>query len=622
MTGIPENIIEEVVARSDIVSVVGEYVRFTKTSGQNQFGLCPFHSEDTPSFSVSITKQIYYCFGCHKGGNVINFIMEIEKLTYPEAIRLLAERVQVSIPEPQDDGYRIVAEKRDAIRAALLDAARYFYKSLQSSQGARAKDYIKKRELSESTVRTFGLGYAPDSRDGLYRYLKEKNYSDEVIDECGLFTRSKRGDRVDLFRGRLMFPIFDTMGKIIAFGGRTILTDGMPKYINSPETAVYSKKSTLYALNFAKAVREKTLIIVEGYMDVISMYQAGLKNVVATLGTALTEKQMTLASRYAEELILFYDSDRAGQEAAVRGLRLLMAKMASQSTLQVRLSVGRVPDGKDPDQFIREHGAEAFRRVAADAAPVMAYLIGVAETQSTIDGRFDPRVYQEMACTFLSWETNAINRERFAGKVAERLGVSVASVLQEVVRTESQSKNSEPVRFRSGAEREQDMAPIPTDTMYASADEIRFIGMISMLPEAYIKLPDRPLPQDFSQGNMREIATNVFMLAAQGQIDVNKLLEISSDMTLNGKPAKDYFSRMIMKSSVGALTDEVIDIFINLLYRIRFETYKQRKKTLVESLSGNLSDQERVRNQALLREVEQYLKYLRQQIRPDEPDTM
>ena len=283
-TMIPEQIVEEIRARNEIVSVVEQYVRLEKRSGANFFGLCPFHREDTPSFSVSPGKQIFYCFGCHKGGNVVNFIMEIEKCSYPESLRLLAERAGIEIPAADDEQERQRSELLASLYAIMLEAARYYYKVLQGPDGADARAYLTKRGILESTRRKFGLGCASGEWDGLYRHMQSKGFANaDLLLKSGLFRKGRNDGFYDLFRGRLMFPIFDVLGRVVAFGGR-VLDDSQPKYINSPETPLYTKGRHLYALNIAKSSRDKHLVIVEGYMDALSMHQAGIDCAVAALG--------------------------------------------------------------------------------------------------------------------------------------------------------------------------------------------------------------------------------------------------------------------------------------------------------------------------------------------------
>ncbi len=611
--GIPENIIEDIISGNDIVSVVGQYVRFTKTSGQNQFALCPFHSEDTPSFSVSVSKQIYYCFGCHKGGNVIQFIMEVEKLSFMEALRLLAERAKITLPEPEDDALKKLSVERDEIRDALLEAARYFYASLHSERGRIAVEYLEKRKITPQTAKKFGLGYAPDEWEGLYRWMRQKGVRDEILQKCGLFTKSKKGGLIDLFRGRLMFPIFDPMGKIVAFGGR-ILTDGTPKYINSPETEVYSKQRILYALNFAKTSKEKSLIIVEGYMDVISMHQAGVTNAVASLGTALTDRQLSLASRYAEEIVLFFDSDNAGRNAAIRSLKNLMTRLNRPSGMNAKLSVGRVLEGKDPDQYIREHGSEAFRKVVSDALPVLDYLVEAAQAQSVVDGRFDARTFQSLACEYLSWESNAVLRERAAGTVANILKVSVSSVMSEAKRAEDNESSRgsvEPLR----AIKEQISAVPADETNRATHQEILLLCFLCENPEIFRDMPDKPIPTDFSAGTMREIAAGMIAELYKGVGGAAKLLERSEDKELNGRPARDVFSGILMKIKDVRDPKKLSRLVLDYLYRVREQVYTRRKKYLAVQIDGMAEGPDREASVDAFREVNNYLKFLREQIR-------
>ncbi len=317
---IPETVIEEVKARNELVAVVEQYVRLDRKSGSNFFGLCPFHKEDTPSFSVSPVKQIYYCFGCHKGGDVIHFIMDIEKCSYPQAIRLLAEKASVQIPEPDDETWRLRNELNKNLQAICLEAARHFYRNLTEDAGRVAQAYIRKRALSPSICKKFGLGYATENWDDLLQHLARLGYQDEtLLLQSGLFRPKKSGGLYDLFRHRLMFPILDAMGRIIAFGGR-VLDDSQPKYINSPETPIYTKGRHLYALNLAKSSKQHQLVIVEGYMDAIALHQAGVGNVVSTSGTSLTSGQIRVMKRYGNDLLMIFDADTAGVQAAVRGI--------------------------------------------------------------------------------------------------------------------------------------------------------------------------------------------------------------------------------------------------------------------------------------------------------------
>jgi len=612
--GIPENIIEEIIARSDIASVVGQYVRFSKTSGQNLFGLCPFHSEDTPSFSVSTSKQIYYCFGCHKGGNVIHFMMEIEKCGYVDAIKLLAERAQIRMPEPEDESYRKEAQIRDKVRESLVEAARYFYQNLMSPRGKTARDYLSNRQITGATAKAFGLGYSPDDWGGLYRHLKSKGFTDDILGQCGLFTKGKKGDLLDLFRGRLMFPIFDVLGKVIAFGGR-ILGDGNPKYINSPETVIYSKQRNLYALNFAKASKEKKMIIVEGYMDVISMHQAGVINTVASLGTALTERQLDLISRYTEEVVLFYDSDAAGQAAILRGLQMLLQRGKRHGTTPTKISVAMVPDGKDPDQYICEHGAEAFRKIVSEALSVMEYLMLVAKKQSALSGRFDARTYQNLACKYLSWEPNEVLRERSAGDAARILGVSVKSVLSETERVSEETTEQEKKESTRQLERQVSVLPQRNDGESASLQEVVLLCLLTGLGTGYSQLEDKPIPTDFSAGTMRDIASEAINLLNSAKLDSISLLNLGEDRIINQRPAREVLSEMLMRTQNVSDKKKRMQHVLDYIYRLRITVYTAKKNELAKLLDEMQEGPDREATKRNLLQITEYIRYLREKLK-------
>lgn len=414
---IPENIIEEIKAKSDIVDIVSSYVSLTKKTGQNMFGLCPFHHEKTPSFSVSVLKQMYYCFGCHKGGDVIHFIMDIEHMSYPEAIRFLGDRCGVHVPEDHegDERWQEEKEKRDRLYALNTEAARYFYQSLQGAEAAPARKYMQKRGISRSMAISFGLGYAPDRWQGLLDHLSAKGYSLAEAEASGLFKKNRKGGLYDLFRGRLIFPIIDVMGRIVAFGGR-VLDDSLPKYLNSPETAVYTKGRHLYGLNIAKKTREKRLLLVEGYMDCLSLHQAGIDHAVASLGTALTEQQAALLRKYREEIVLGYDMDRAGRMAVIRNIDVLRDKGAKPFVLQL-------PEAKDPDEYIRSHSADEFRFLLSESVNGLDYKFIYAKQQATKDGKLNKIRYQETAADLLLDIKNPVLRALYLPRVAEDLEV-------------------------------------------------------------------------------------------------------------------------------------------------------------------------------------------------------
>ena len=350
----PEELIEEVRTRNDIVEVISGYVRLQK-KGSNYFGLCPFHNEKSPSFSVSPGKQMYYCFGCGAGGNVITFLMEYENQTFPEAVRTLAQRAGIALPEADDSKE---AKQADSRRAKLLEinkeAAKYFYYQLRTERGSVGMEYLRKRELSDETMNHFGLGYANKYSNDLIQYLKSKGYSEDLIRDAGLCNVDEKHGMYDKFWNRVMFPIQDINHRVIGFGGR-VMGDGKPKYLNSPETEIFDKSRNLYGLNFARTSRKGNVILCEGYMDVIAMHQAGFTQAVASLGTAFTSGQASLLRRYANEILLSYDSDGAGVNAALRAIGIL--KEAGMTGRVINLE-----PYKDPDEFIKALGGEEFQK--------------------------------------------------------------------------------------------------------------------------------------------------------------------------------------------------------------------------------------------------------------------
>lgn len=349
-----DELIEEIRSGNDIVDVISGYVRLTK-KGSTYFGLCPFHNEKTPSFSVSPNKQMYYCFGCGAGGNVITFLMEYENYTFPEALEVLANRIGVELPKQELSAeQKRASDKKARLLEANKEAAKYFYTLLRSERGSKAHEYFKNRGLSEKTLQKFGLGYSDKYSDDLYRYLRTKGYEDELLKDSGLVSIDEQRGGYDKFWNRAMFPIMDVRGKVIGFGGR-VMGDGEPKYLNSRETILFDKGRNLYGLNYAKRSRSNAIILCEGYMDVISLHQAGFTNTVAPLGTAFTPNQAMLLKRYTNEVILSFDSDGAGIKAALRALPILR-----QNGLRGR--VLSMKPYKDPDELIKAEGAESYQK--------------------------------------------------------------------------------------------------------------------------------------------------------------------------------------------------------------------------------------------------------------------
>ena len=410
---IPQDYIQEVVRRNDIEDVVQSYVQLRRR-GRTCTGLCPFHTEKTPSFVVYPETQSFYCFGCGAGGDVITFIKKISNLEYVEAVKLLASRVGMPMPNEEDKA----GEMRRKVLAINRDAARYFYDQLNkpTPEAALAREYWRKRRgLSDNTIRRFGLGYAPDSYSDLLHYLKGRGYNEEELLESGLVRRSEKGNLYNLFRHRMITPIIDLRGNVIAFGGR-VLDDSKPKYINSPETVVYKKSRTLFALNIAKRSTSRRYILCEGYMDVISMHQAGFDTAVCACGTALTPEQVKLIGEYADEVILSYDSDEAGQKAAARSLELFAPSPA-------RVSVLNIPGAKDPDEFIKKFGRDRFEMLLNGTANATEFKLAKIRAKydiATDKGRLD---YIKEALALLAGHISPTEREVYAGTGASSSGI-------------------------------------------------------------------------------------------------------------------------------------------------------------------------------------------------------
>lgn len=405
----PEEVIEEVRTRNDIVDIISGYVKLQK-KGSNYFGLCPFHHEKSPSFSVSQSKQMYHCFGCGVSGNVFTFVMEYENYTFREAVELLADRSGVKLPKME---YSKEAKAQAALRAALLEinkmAANYFYYQLKQPQGQQGCQYLMGRGLTEQTIRRFGLGYSNKTSNDLYQFLRSKGYEDSILKETGLVTIEERGAR-DKFWNRVMFPIMDVNNRVIGFGGR-VMGDGEPKYLNSPETKLFDKSRNLYGLNYARLSREKFILLCEGYMDVIAMHQAGFTNAVASLGTAFTSQHAALLKRYTDQVVLTYDSDGAGVKAALRAIPILKSVGMSVRVLNMR-------PYKDPDEFIKNLGPEAFRQRIAEARNSFLFEIDTIRQQYSME---DPEqktaFYNETARKLLEFP-EALERDNYIQAVA------------------------------------------------------------------------------------------------------------------------------------------------------------------------------------------------------------
>lgn len=427
-----EELIEEIRANNDIVDVISQYV-ILKRSGRNFFGLCPFHKEKSPSFSVSPDKQIFHCFGCGVGGNVIHFVSKIENLDFKDTLELLANRANIELPtlsNSQDDKKAILKAK---VYQVNEEAAKFYHENLYKPTSKPAQEYIKKRKLDNKTLKSFMIGYS-GKFDELYRLLKSKGFGDEEILASSLVNKTEDGKYIDRFRKRLMFPIQDVRGRVIAFGGR-VLDDSKPKYINSPENIVYSKGRNLFGLNIAKKSDTKKIIIVEGYMDAISLYQRGITNVVASLGTALTEQQGWLLRKSCEQVIIGYDADGAGQAATLRGLEILQNMGCDIRILQIY-------GAKDPDEFVIKYGPERFLKCVDNAISLVEFKVKTLRQGLDIENTNDKIKFLNQIAKILANVDNNIEKEIYIDKISEEYGISKEAIYGEVNKL-SYSKNKD-----------------------------------------------------------------------------------------------------------------------------------------------------------------------------------
>ena len=429
----PPAFLDELAARNPIEEVVGQYVNL-KRSGSNLFGLCPFHGEKTPSFSVAPDKGIYYCFGCHKGGGVINFEMEIEGLSYPDAVRALAQRVGMEVPD--DEEYQSRYRKQERLWALSKEAARFFVSQLYAPAGAEGLRYAQSRGMSKRTLTRFGIGFAPSNGNAFRNAMRDKGYTDEEMKEAGLVAVSqKNGDLYVWFRNRLMFPIIDIRGNVIGFGGR-VMDDSKPKYLNSPETTIFNKRKNLFAMNAAKKSKLGYLILVEGYMDAIALHQYGFDCAVASLGTSLTEEHATLLSRYTEQVVLIYDGDEAGQNATKRAIPMLEKAGLQVKVLQMR-------DAKDPDEFLKKFGADRFRLLLEESSNRVEYQLRAIQKKYDLSVDEDRVKFIGEAAELVSSLGSAVQREIYGNRVAEAGKISPEAMKIEVGKAYKRRMNRE-----------------------------------------------------------------------------------------------------------------------------------------------------------------------------------
>ncbi len=563
----PDDVVEEVRRSNDIVEVISQYVPLKK-KGASYFGLCPFHSEKSPSFSVSPDKQIYYCFGCGAGGNVISFVMEYENYSFQEALKYLADRAGIKLPEDSDPK---VSKKENDLKNTLLEinklAANYFYHTLKQPSGKAGYEYFKNRGLSDETITHFGLGYADKTPDDLYRYIRSKGYKDDVLKETGLFYIEEKGSR-DRFWNRVMFPILDVNNRVIGFGGR-VMGQGEPKYLNSPVTKLFDKGRNLFALNFARKSREKYMLVCEGYMDVISLHQAGFTNAVASLGTAFTSQHALLLKRYTDQAILTYDNDEAGIKAALRTIPILRDAGFSVKVLDMS-------PYNDPDEFIKNLGADEFRKRTGEAVNGFMFEISqIRQKYNMQDPESKTAFYNETAVKLLEFPEK-LERDNYTEAVAREYMIPVDDLkrlVASVGRKNTARQGTGAYKINTGQTDKK-----KKEDGIAKSQRLLISWLIED-PALFEKISGIIGPQDFTEGLYRDVAAELFKEHDEGNPDPARILDNFI------KEGEDY------KEVAELLAPDVSESLNNEEQRKAFaETVKKIKRNSLDIQSKQATD--------------------------------
>jgi DNA primase len=568
----PDELVEEVRMKNDIVDVISGYVRLQK-KGANHFGLCPFHNEKSPSFSVSGGKQMYYCFGCGAGGNVFTFIMEYENYSFPEAVKLLADRAGVDLPEIE---YSDEVKKKEGKKAKLLEinkeAAKYFYYQLRSGRGERGYRYLLERQLDEETMKKFGLGFASVSSNDLIQYLHSKGYADDLILEAGVASFDEKSGLHDKFWNRVMFPIQDINHRVIGFGGR-VMGDAKPKYLNSPETVIFDKSRNLYGLNFARTSRQNHIILCEGYMDVIAMHQSGFTQASASLGTAFTIGQANLLKRYVKEVLLAYDSDGAGTNAALRAIGILKEAGISGRVINME-------PYKDPDEFMKNLGAEEFRKRIEKAENSFFFELRMMEREYDLkDPESKTRFHREIAKKLCGFPEE-VERENYLEAVAEKYHIGFENLRKLVAAYAAQTGLARPLtRPLSGlAERKN------TPEENRKKAQRLLITWITDEPEIYPKIAKYIAAEDFTEELYRKVADKLFAGLSKGEFNPAALISMFSDEEEQRQVAA-LFNTKLEELQTKQEREKALHDIIYTVKRNSYEYYSGRMGADVEALN-------------------------------------
>ena len=559
-----EDLIEEVRSRNDIVDVISQYVKLQKKGG-GYMGLCPFHNEKTGSFHVSPGRQTFHCFGCGVGGNVFTFLMKYENATFPEVVRELAERTGVSLPtEERSPEAKRAADKKSRLLEVQKEAATYYYALLRSPRGKAAYEYFKKRELTDETMRAFGLGYSDKYSDDLYRYLKSKGYEDELLRESGLVSFDERRGGHDKFWNRAMFPIMDMRGKVIGFGGR-VMGDGEPKYLNSPETPIFDKSRNLYALHLARRSKRPQLLLCEGYMDVIALHQAGFDNAVASLGTAFTTGHAGLLRRYTKEVYLTFDSDGAGIKAALRAIPIL--KEAGLPSKVIHME-----PYKDPDEFIKALGAEEFQKRIDGAENSFFFTLRILERDYDLsDPQGKTAFQQEVARRLLGFEEE-LERENYITAVAEHYHISYEQLRRLVntlgAKVPATGREERPRQLKSGIHSKG-----KPESATLQAQKLLLTWLVDQ-PQLYERIKDEIRPEDFTEPMYRTVAGLLYEQYETGKVSPAQIISHFSDEEEQSQVAGLFHARLPQLQTPQEQEKALKDV----LGRIRHASLEQKKE--------------------------------------------
>ena len=570
-----DELIDEIKNNNDIVDVVSQYVHL-KRSGRNYFGLCPFHNEKSPSFAVSPDKQIFHCFGCGVGGNVIHFISKIEGINFRESIELLAERANITLPKLESIGDNKTQELKDKIYQINKEAAYFYHENLYKPTAKPAQEYVKKRKLNNATLKEFLIGYSGNFNE-LYNFLKSKGFSDEAILASDLVNKNDRGQFIDRFRHRLMFPIQDVRGRIIAFGGR-VLDDSKPKYINSPENLVYSKGRHLFGLYNAKKHDTKKILIVEGYMDVISLHQRGITNVVASLGTAMTEAQGRLLRRSSEQIILGYDADGAGQEAIVRGLDILR-------NLGCDVRVLQISGAKDPDEYVTKYGPERLKKCINDAISLVEFKVRVLKRTLNLDNTADKIKFLNEVAKILARVENSMEQEIYIEKISKDYDISKEALYLEIKKILYPKNASSKILEKRNT---QYNIVKKEDTKISEARLKRENTIIAMLlmsnANVYSKIKNKIKPEDFKYEKNKKILEKVYAEYEKGITEIYDVLSLFEDEDII-----NHITEIMAKDYGITDIDKGIDDILNTYER---ENLKEKRDEILKSLEDSELDNE------------------------------